>query len=377
MADFPPPAVRVSQAAIELEQLEALNDMDSEALRELFKELMPDGTLLPETDAVGLRVHIARQISNEGAGLGDLSELLDNAVGLHGLSEMLGPPPIDRSASLARCTDAVEPSRLRLELTFENHGHDDDDQVVIKGRKIDVDVIVTTDSDQLAVRQQLQLEVAIVYDNGLPVDELANSADEPLMQVLGTRQPWLLEGKAKFEVKINVLSSMRNMQKFRILVIPADPATRAAYPGLKCLTAPIKTLSKMPRRKALGTDAASRAAKRLDEQRRHDEVQLLSLASRLGASPDTLAAAAPVGAAGGAVDGGGQAEALRQSVGEEALGVDRETSELRSKVEMQERHIQQLMEVNKTILEELTRMRLATAKPTEVVAEADAKRTRE
>lgn len=137
-----------------------------------------------------------------------------------------------------------------------------------------------------------------------------------LASCAGTRQPWLSEGKARFEVKVNVLSSHRNMQKFRFRVFPADAAVRRDFPALKCETGSVKTLSKMPRRKALGTDAASRAARKAEEARRQEEENLKQLVSKLGSSGDLLGgdvgrggdggfgAAAAAGGLGGRLPGG-------------------------------------------------------------------------
>lgn len=70
------------------------------------------------------------------------------------------PPP---ACAPARATPPPrarqDPSRLRLEATVSCHGHDDGDAVLIKGRKTEVHVLATSESDELAVAQALQLDI--------------------------------------------------------------------------------------------------------------------------------------------------------------------------------------------------------------------------
>jgi hypothetical protein len=166
---------------------------------------------------------------------------------------------------------------------------------------------------------------------------------------------------------------MRNMQKFRLEIGPVDPATRKLQPSLRCYTQPIKTLSKLPRRKALGTDAASRALRREDEKRRAEEAQLQALmrdrlpdhARAHAVTPPepvaALASAAVAAAVGADVAGAGAA----------LLGKE----DLRSRVQEQERHIEQLQEENSRMLRELEQLRDLTR--TEPPPADATKRTRE
>jgi len=347
-ADMPanpqPPVVGLSRSMEGLD-LDPLTRMDEQAIRDLLNELEKDG----------LEPSFVEDPSAASPGAGDHEDPQD-AV----------PPMADRSASLVRADAAVDLNRLRLEVNFSSHGMDDGDIVVIKSRKIDVDVIMTTDQDQLAVKQQLQLDIAISYESGLPVDELANTtADGPLFQVLGTRHPWIIDGKAKFEVKINVLSSMRNMQKFKLQVFPLDETIRASHANLRCSTTAIKTLSKMPRRKSLGTDAASRAARREEERRRLEAEQKSQLVAQLGEGAAAILDGESSAGAGGSSGGyqgalfAAAAAAPTAIAGAAAGGAANQAgnTELRAMVQEQEARIAQLTADNRRMMEEVRALR--------------------
>jgi hypothetical protein len=164
-----------------------LSGLSQDQLAELYREITPEGAELPAAE--GLMLAVSRQLSNDADG--SLNELADNLLEqIHAARPI--PPAPDRSASLLRCEEPVTLAQLRLEASMGSHGLDDGEQVLLKSRKIDIEVLATTEDDQLALKALLQVELSIVYESGLPVDELAH-AEEPLIQVLGTRQPWLVD----------------------------------------------------------------------------------------------------------------------------------------------------------------------------------------
>ncbi|KAG8458320.1 hypothetical protein KFE25_005167 [Diacronema lutheri] len=367
-----PPALRASNSV----QLGIdLSGVSDEQLHELFVEFIPGAAIPSQRDDMLWQVE--REMSDQGINnLAEYDELIDDNVGADDeLTHSAAPAP-DRSAALARCDHAIDYSRVRLEANFVNvHGRDNGDDVIITKRKVEVCVLATTDDGRLAAGQQLQLDIGIAYENLLPVDEMANTANEPLFQVIGgARQPWLVDGKAKIEVKLNVLTSMRHAQKFCVVVHPADAGVRAAHAHLTCHTAAIKTMSKLPRRKALGTDAASRAARREQEQRAAQQRSLDDLlrsqhgaGTPLGGNAVGAAAPRPSAEPHGAPAGAAELESLASgspaaatplaaaTTAAEKAELDR--AELARRVAAQDEQIRSLTESNRAIMAELGALR--------------------
>jgi len=61
------------------------------------------------------------------------------------------------------------------------------------------------------------------------------------------RAAWCLQGEAHFEIKVNVLSSMRHSRLFRFCVFPVDVVQCQEYPNLSATTRAVRTLCKKPR----------------------------------------------------------------------------------------------------------------------------------
>lgn len=321
-----------------------LTHLDDQQIQDVFRAL-DDGDLLPavagdEADAVNrLAERIpslprasgpvvrARTQRARSAPLGVASRC---GMACAALTALRRPP---RSPAPA---PAQDPGRLVLEASLTVRGKDEGVPYVLTDRKIDVEVVLLTDAGELAAQSPMQLEVEIVYEDGLPVDELANANHKPLLQLLGTQPLWAVAGRCRFEVKLHVLSSMRNNKLFR-LRISADEKTRRDWPALVCQTDPaVKTLSKDPRKKKIGTDAASRAARRASLEA---EMQRRQQDGAGGAAGTRAEAAAPASAA--ADEAGGSTAA------------DLEKEELRAMLAQQEERIRQLTEDNKRMVDEL------------------------
>mmetsp|Transcript_4973 Transcript_4973/g.14670 ORF Transcript_4973/g.14670 Transcript_4973/m.14670 type:complete len:364 (+) Transcript_4973:129-1220(+) len=163
-------------------------------------------------------------------------------------------------------------SKLRLETRFDAHVNRSDEALLIKARKADVHVSLRDEAGCLVTDVPLQLGICIVYDKtGLEVEELPNAGTEPLIEVLSEQQPWLVNGEATFEIKVNVLSSMRHGSLFRLCVFPAEVAVCEAHPSLCCTSKAIRTLCKKPRASPLPAGQNQDQDHDQDQDQSHDE----------------------------------------------------------------------------------------------------------
>jgi len=83
---------------------------------------------------------------------------------------------VHTTSSRAPCAGARSPapplrdqSRLRLDASFQAHGHDEGQPIAVTSRELDVSVRFKADAGELAVLQPMHLESRLVYESGLPV----------------------------------------------------------------------------------------------------------------------------------------------------------------------------------------------------------------
>jgi hypothetical protein len=137
----------------------------------------------------------------------------------------------------------------------------------------------------------------------------------------------------RFEIKVNVLSRMRNNQKFRVLIAPADPAVFHRFPRLRCQTLAFKTLCKI----RPPTNEVSLLPRPPAEQMLTQQPPPLLFADL----PFSLIGAPPIGPDSGLVS---QVVELRTRLAAHE-------QEMRARLEAQERHIQMLTDQNRRMLE--------------------------
>jgi hypothetical protein len=254
---------------------------------------------------------------------------------------------------------------------------------------------------------RLQLGITLIYEDGAEVEDLVHAGLEPLIEVLDVQQPWTDEvraprpavasahvrahahrrasprdarqppaaaqkGDAKFEVKLNVLSSMRRNALFRLCVFPAEVALCQARPDLCATTEQIKTLCKKPKASSAlapveAAESSRTTSATIKTQCKKPKVSPVSSPGRAepsrttSAKPWALASAAkppaaeaaagapPLGAPRGATMSGCSAPGISR--------LDSEADRLAARVHAQVSQIESLSASNSALLEELARLR--------------------
>jgi len=92
----------------------------------------------------------------------------------------------------------------------------------------------------------LVLRASLIFESGMPVQKLL-AQDEPPLK--GQTECQLIRGRAVFKMQVGkkITSDLRNKQRFRVLIEPADEAVRRDCPALTLRTEPFKVMVKIDR----------------------------------------------------------------------------------------------------------------------------------
>lgn len=166
------------------------------------------------------------------------------------------PAPVE-SYSIPAIPTMGKPGRRRLNITnLQTHRTDrhvrkdgvvEKEMVISTLRWFDLRVTVTDSlTGQALPDESISLEAQLLYENGLPVENLASKT--PLL--MGDTRMITCNGTARFRLKIKSLSSHRERQRFRIRVAPSDEMLNRMEPTLTAVTGPVKCITKLRTTKA-------------------------------------------------------------------------------------------------------------------------------
>lgn len=200
---------------------------------------------LPEDDLATLLEHA------ESGSPGDYSNVMNEDES--GGGELIALPDIGHA-------DGVVPmSDLRIQIT--NHtihrkdhpGTEKETYVVSKDRWFQLHLSLVNRLGQLAVENTLQVDVTLIYENGNQVP-LAGSDARLLESASQSLTMTFINGTGHFKLKMgaSILSHNHGEQKFMLRVEPSDPTLRHDYSELIVHTAPLKSVTKLYRKKSVG-----------------------------------------------------------------------------------------------------------------------------
>lgn len=151
------------------------------------------------------------------------------------------PRPANRSLRL------LEHTVHKIEKVVKDDGTQEDELVVSNVRSFDVRVGVV-DSNNMLVQDMrpIDLQAELLYENGMPVEKLNSSA--PLL--MGNLEAKLENGEAHFKLRITLLSSQRDKQRFRLRIAPKGAELASHFPCLFVVTNPMKSVTKLRHSKA-------------------------------------------------------------------------------------------------------------------------------
>merc|ERR1711988_640340 len=150
--------------------------------------------------------------------------------------ESEAPRPANRSLRL------LEHTVHKIEKVVKEDGTQEDELVVSNVRSFDVRVGVV-DSNNMLVQDMrpIDLQTELLYENGMPVEKLNSSA--PLL--MGNIEAKLENGEAHFKLRITLLSSQRDKQRFRLRIAPKGAELAHHFPCLFVVTNPMKSVTKL------------------------------------------------------------------------------------------------------------------------------------
>lgn len=132
----------------------------------------------------------------------------------------------------------------KVEMRSKENGEQEEELVVSNLRPFTLKVGVHSTTDDSSIGDcSLPLHAALLYENGLPVQQTSTS--EPLL--VGETDVVALQGAATFKLRITSLSSHRDKQRFRIQVSPQNEAIARSEPQLVVVTDPMKSVTKLGR----------------------------------------------------------------------------------------------------------------------------------
>jgi hypothetical protein len=101
--------------------------------------------------------------------------------------------------------------QLRID-SHQVHRIDGDELIISTLKDLTVSVVLVDAAEQ-TVASEMTLQAHLIYENGQPVDQLDR---QQMVMKGGTAH--MTEGAATFKLRINVLSSLRQNQRFRVLI---------------------------------------------------------------------------------------------------------------------------------------------------------------
>lgn len=130
-------------------------------------------------------------------------------------------------------------AQLRIE-THQVHRMDGDELIVSTLKDINVSVAVVDEHDEI-IRAAPAMEVAahLIYESGQPVEQM--DRHQPVMR--GGSGVTLEDGVAAFKLRLNVLSSLRQNQRFRVLFT----CVHDELGKLEVITSAMRTITKLHR----------------------------------------------------------------------------------------------------------------------------------
>tara|TARA_B110001452_G_C15131906_1_gene394381 strand:+ start:239 stop:916 length:678 start_codon:yes stop_codon:yes gene_type:complete len=130
-------------------------------------------------------------------------------------------------------------AQLRIE-THQVHRMDGDELIVSTLKDITVSVAVVDEHDEV-IRAAPAMEVAahLIYESGQPVEQM--DRHQPVMR--GGSGVTLEDGVAAFKLRLNVLSSLRQNQRFRVIFT----CEHGELGKLEVITSAMRTITKLHR----------------------------------------------------------------------------------------------------------------------------------
>lgn len=147
----------------------------------------------------------------------------------------------------------LELSELRIRIARhtihreDNQGTDQSVFVVSKDRWYFIDLQLTDLVGRLAAQNTLKVSADIVFENGQEVP-VAGPHDQRLV---GPQETTIINGLGTFKLKMgpSILSQRHGEQKFRVRICPSDVMVSQANPALTIHSAPMKSVTKLFRKK--------------------------------------------------------------------------------------------------------------------------------
>ncbi|KAL1528953.1 hypothetical protein AB1Y20_010275 [Prymnesium parvum] len=161
------------------------------------------------------------------------------------MMQMPGMGPVNSGAviSCGRRLKILEHRVHKVEVRTKEFDEPEEELVVSNLRQLMLKVGVHNHLDQPILDCTLPLRAALLYENGVPVNQTSSS--EPLL--VGETDVVALQGSATFKLRITSLSSHRDKQRFRIQVTPQAMELLRREPMLCVVTDPMKSVTKLGR----------------------------------------------------------------------------------------------------------------------------------
>ena len=107
-------------------------------------------------------------------------------------------------------------------------------------KDITLTVVIVDQLDQICSSAALPLSANLIYENGQPVEQLDRH-----QQVMKGGSAQMTNGTATFKLRVNVLSSLRQNQKFRILISTEEENFRYEHGKLVVITNAMRSITKL------------------------------------------------------------------------------------------------------------------------------------
>ena len=101
---------------------------------------------------------------------------------------------------------------LRID-SHQVHRIDGEDLIISTLKDITLSVVLVDNQEQVVTDGDVPLTAHLLFENGHPVEQV--DRHQPVMK---GGQATMVDGVATFKLRINVLSSLRQNQKFRVLI---------------------------------------------------------------------------------------------------------------------------------------------------------------
>ena len=142
--------------------------------------------------------------------------------------------PRDETASALTASMVVPAYSLRID-SHQVHRIDGEDLIISTLKDITLSVVLVDNQEQVVTDGDVPLTAHLLFENGHPVEQV--DRHQPVMK---GGQATMVDGVATFKLRINVLSSLRQNQKFRVLI-----AGRHAGGKLEVITNAMRSITKL------------------------------------------------------------------------------------------------------------------------------------